>query len=378
MTHYELLGVASDASDDDLRRAYRAAVRRAHPDTGGSAEQFAAVQAAWEVLSNPQRREAYDAELSGEPSWDDDAWGASVPFDDDAEVPEPARPEPARPDHVPPSDRETAPDQGPDAAWDGVVPDPYTSEPLVLPDDVDVAPEPFRPEPADEQERFARATALASAAGFVVLASLPAVRSGPRGSEPVGMACFVAVLAALVLAARSRQRDSSAARTAALVLVESVLVLVLVLGATDASGAASAMFLVAAVATATACVWVEQRHARLSRRGAHDAAHDRRVAAARAVLARAHAWNDLLAVRRDTGGTVWWVESLAGDGDATVAMVRLPDDGGAAVPMVLGAWVPAHMWVVLDADGDVVALALPGAPEEWRSVLADALAAARV
>ncbi|MGB4777734.1 DnaJ domain-containing protein, partial [Microbacterium sp.] len=45
---YEVLGVAPDAADDDLRRAYRLRLRQTHPDTGGDAARFVRVQRAWE------------------------------------------------------------------------------------------------------------------------------------------------------------------------------------------------------------------------------------------------------------------------------------------------------------------------------------------
>jgi curved DNA-binding protein CbpA len=40
---------------------YRTLARRLHPDKGGSSEAFAALQAAFDVLSNPQTRKVYDA-----------------------------------------------------------------------------------------------------------------------------------------------------------------------------------------------------------------------------------------------------------------------------------------------------------------------------
>ena len=75
-THYETLGVRTDASMDDIRSAYRTLARRMHPDaaaTGsaaggaigrGSAERdMASVNEAWRVLSDPGRRAMYDASL---------------------------------------------------------------------------------------------------------------------------------------------------------------------------------------------------------------------------------------------------------------------------------------------------------------------------
>lgn len=58
---YEVLGVAASASDDELRRAFRRALRDTHPDTGGDPRRFDAVQRAWDRVSTPQKRAAYDA-----------------------------------------------------------------------------------------------------------------------------------------------------------------------------------------------------------------------------------------------------------------------------------------------------------------------------
>ena len=58
---YEVLGVAASASHDDLRRAFRKALRETHPDTGGDPKRFNAVQLAWERVGTPERRAAYDA-----------------------------------------------------------------------------------------------------------------------------------------------------------------------------------------------------------------------------------------------------------------------------------------------------------------------------
>ena len=49
---YALFGVGPNASSGELKRAYRRALRRAHPDQGGTTEKFAAVQAAWEALDS--------------------------------------------------------------------------------------------------------------------------------------------------------------------------------------------------------------------------------------------------------------------------------------------------------------------------------------
>jgi curved DNA-binding protein CbpA len=59
-TPYEVLGVSASASQDELRRAYRRLLRATHPDTGGSAVRFTAVQLAWERVGDPRDRQAYD------------------------------------------------------------------------------------------------------------------------------------------------------------------------------------------------------------------------------------------------------------------------------------------------------------------------------
>lgn len=60
--YYAILGVAPDASLEEIKKAYRELVRRFHPDMGESAdiERFLEVQEAFEVLSSKEKREAYD------------------------------------------------------------------------------------------------------------------------------------------------------------------------------------------------------------------------------------------------------------------------------------------------------------------------------
>jgi len=57
---YEILGVAPDADEEALRRAYRLRLRQTHPDTGGDAAVFVQVQRAWELVGTAAARAAYD------------------------------------------------------------------------------------------------------------------------------------------------------------------------------------------------------------------------------------------------------------------------------------------------------------------------------
>lgn len=61
--YYEVLGVARDASESDVKRAFRGLARTLHPDVSDDPEaedRFREVAEAYEVLSDPERRARYD------------------------------------------------------------------------------------------------------------------------------------------------------------------------------------------------------------------------------------------------------------------------------------------------------------------------------
>lgn len=62
--HYEVLQISPNADAETVRRIYRLQARRFHPDNleTGDAEMFKKISDAYEVLSDPKRRERYDLE----------------------------------------------------------------------------------------------------------------------------------------------------------------------------------------------------------------------------------------------------------------------------------------------------------------------------
>jgi curved DNA-binding protein CbpA len=70
VTHYDTLGVKPDASENEIRIAFRELTRKHHPDRfsggerGQAEERFQAITEAFNVLSRPESRELYDKGLS--------------------------------------------------------------------------------------------------------------------------------------------------------------------------------------------------------------------------------------------------------------------------------------------------------------------------
>jgi molecular chaperone DnaJ len=84
-TLYDTLGVKKGASDEEIKKAYRRLARKHHPDANAgdkqSEERFKEVQHAYDVLSDPEKRKAYDrfGSQNGRPG---PAGGPNVDFGD--------------------------------------------------------------------------------------------------------------------------------------------------------------------------------------------------------------------------------------------------------------------------------------------------------
>lgn len=60
MDHYKTLGVAKNASPDEIKKAYRKLASQYHPDKGGDTATFQKIEEAYRVLSDPSQRQQYD------------------------------------------------------------------------------------------------------------------------------------------------------------------------------------------------------------------------------------------------------------------------------------------------------------------------------
>jgi DnaJ-class molecular chaperone len=58
--YYQTLGIPRTASEDEIKRAYRKAAMKHHPDRGGDQTKFQALQEAYATLGDPQKRQQYD------------------------------------------------------------------------------------------------------------------------------------------------------------------------------------------------------------------------------------------------------------------------------------------------------------------------------
>jgi len=70
MDYYKTLGVQRGATDSEIKKAYRSLAMKHHPDRGGDPKVFQDIQAAYDTLSDPGKRQEYDnpqPQMHGDP-----------------------------------------------------------------------------------------------------------------------------------------------------------------------------------------------------------------------------------------------------------------------------------------------------------------------
>jgi len=60
MDYYSILGLQKNATDQDIRKAYKKMSMKYHPDRGGDEEKFKLVNEAYQTLGDQQKRSEYD------------------------------------------------------------------------------------------------------------------------------------------------------------------------------------------------------------------------------------------------------------------------------------------------------------------------------
>lgn len=73
--HYDVLGVKETDTQEDIKKKYRKLAKENHPDVGGNEETFKKISTAYDILSDEQKRQAYDHQrknpFSGSDSFSD-------------------------------------------------------------------------------------------------------------------------------------------------------------------------------------------------------------------------------------------------------------------------------------------------------------------
>jgi len=60
--HYQTLGVSNTATQDEIKAAYKELAKKNHPDNGGDPNKMQNINAAWDALKTPEKRQQYDRE----------------------------------------------------------------------------------------------------------------------------------------------------------------------------------------------------------------------------------------------------------------------------------------------------------------------------
>lgn len=70
MNPYEVLGIPKTATQEEIKRAYRKLASQNHPDKGGDTAQFQQIQIAYDILSDPEKRQEIDNPKSARQHFD--------------------------------------------------------------------------------------------------------------------------------------------------------------------------------------------------------------------------------------------------------------------------------------------------------------------
>jgi DnaJ-class molecular chaperone len=82
MDYYSTLGVNRNATDDEIKKAYRSMAMKHHPDRGGDEKKFKEIEEAYRTLSDPQKKQIVD--MGGDPNGmqgHQHNWGGGSPFE---------------------------------------------------------------------------------------------------------------------------------------------------------------------------------------------------------------------------------------------------------------------------------------------------------
>lgn len=65
MDYYQILGISENADQEEIKKSYRRLAAKHHPDKGGDTAKFQEISAAYDTLSDPQKKAQYDAQRQG-------------------------------------------------------------------------------------------------------------------------------------------------------------------------------------------------------------------------------------------------------------------------------------------------------------------------
>ncbi len=82
MDYYNTLGINKGASQDEIKKAYRKMAMKHHPDRGGDEKTFKKISEAYEILSDPQKKQMVDMGVDpNEQKQYANSWGNAHPFE---------------------------------------------------------------------------------------------------------------------------------------------------------------------------------------------------------------------------------------------------------------------------------------------------------